>query len=213
MRKAALAGEPIAIGTATDPYQPAEHHHGVTRSLLEVLAKVEGLNLSITTKSPLITRDLDLLAEIDRRHALAVNVTITTADAALARRIEQHAPDPQARLRTAEQLSAAGIETNVYCMPLMPGINDGEAQLRPLLEACRDAGATDVGASPLFLRPAARERFLPWLAEEFPRLRARYEKLYGHRDYLRDGEREALMRTFRRIKLSLGFPRRFAGRC
>lgn len=212
LRRMALAHEPIAIGTATDPYQPAEHHHGVTRSLLGVLAKVEGLTLSLTTKSPLVTRDLDLLTELDRRHALTVNVTITTADARLARRTEQHAPDPQARLRTVATLADAGIETNVYCMPLMPGINDGEATLRPLLTACRDAGASDVGGSALFLRPAARARFMPWLAEEFPRLVPRYERLYGRRDYLREADRDALLRTYRRLKLELGFPRRHAGR-
>ena len=212
LRRRALAGEPIAIGTATDPYQPAEHHHEVTRSLLQVFARVEGLNLSLTTKSPLILRDLDLLTELDRRHAVSVNVTITTVDARLARRIEQHAPDPQARLRTVERLAEAGIETRVNCMPVMPGINDHEKVLAPLLEACRDAGAHDVGGSALFLRPAARARFMPWLAAEFPRLVPRYERLFGRREYLRDADRDAVLRTFRRLRLVHGFPRPAVGR-
>ena len=212
LRKAALHGEAIAIGTATDPYQPAERHHGVTRSLLEVFARVEGLQISITTKSPLITRDLDLLADLDRKHAITVHVTVTTADAALARRLEPHAPDPRARLRTVSKLAAAGIATRVNCMPVLPGINDGEDQLRTLMEAVRDAGAYDISASALFLRGAAKARFLPWLAEEFPRLVPRYNKLYGKRDYLGEAETRELLSTFRRLKLAHGFPRATAGR-
>lgn len=212
LRKAALHGEAIAIGTATDPYQPAERHHGITRSLLEVFMKVEGLDLSITTKSPLILRDLALLTELDRRHALSVHMTITTVDSPLSRRIEQHAPDPRARLRTVKALAAEGITTRVNCMPLMPGINDGEGTLRPLLEAVREAGAHDVAASALFLRPAARARFWPWLKEEFPELAPRYRRLYGSRDYLTDSARNELMVNFRRLRLEFGFPRPAAGR-
>jgi DNA repair photolyase len=212
LRRMALAGEPIAIGTATDPYQPAERHAGVTRSLLEVFTRVEGLQLGITTKSPLILRDLDLLTELDRRHAISVHVTITTVDPALARRIEQHAPDPRARLRTVARLAAEGIATRVNCMPVMPGINDGEAVLRPLLAAARDAGAEDVRAQALFLKPAARARFMPWLAAEFPHLAPRYRRLYARRDYLSDAESDAVLREFRRLRLENGFPRPCAGR-
>jgi DNA repair photolyase len=212
LRKAALHGEPIAIGTATDPYQPAERHHQVTRSILEVFTRVEGLQLSITTKSPLIVRDLDLLEELDRKHAITVHVTVTTADAALARRLEPHAPDARARLRTVAKLAGAGIATRVNCMPVLPGINDGEDRLRPLFEAVREAGAFDIMASALFLRDAAKARFLPWLAEEFPRLVPRYQALYGRRDYLREADTQALLATFRRLKLEYGFPRATPGR-
>jgi DNA repair photolyase len=213
LRKAALQGQPIAIGTATDPYQPAERHHGVTRALLEVFARVEGLQLSITTKSPLVLRDLDLLAALDRRHAVSLHVTVTTTSPALARRIERHAPDPRARLRTVGKLAAEGLAVRVNCMPVMPGINDTERALRPLFEAARDAGACDVAGSPLFLRPAARARFWPWLREEFPRLVPLYERLYGRRDYLRDEEARELLTTYRRLKLEYGFPRSTPGRC
>jgi DNA repair photolyase len=212
LRSSDLHGQPIAIGTATDPYQPAERHYGVTRSILEAFREAEGLDISITTKSPLILRDLDLLVELDRRHAISVHVTLTTVDSALARRIEQHAPEPRARLKTLRGLAAEGIDTRVNCMPLMPGINNGETQLRPLLEACREAGATDVHASPLFLRPAARARFMPWLAEEFPRLEERYRRLYGRRDHLRPQDKDRLMAPFRRLRLEYGFPRAQPGR-
>lgn len=212
LRKSDLRGEPIAIGTVTDPYQPAERHFRVTRSLLEELLPAEGLTLSLTTKSPLVLRDLDLLVELDRRHSVSIAVTLTTLDPALARRLEQRAPDPQARLRTLRRLSAAGLTTHVFAMPLMPGVNDGEEELEPLLEAARDGGAEDVMASPLFLRPAARARFWPWLEREFPSLVSRYRKLYGRRDYLRRTDSEPLLGTFRRLRNQYGFPRPAPGR-
>lgn len=212
LRKAALHGEPIAIGTATDPYQPAERHHGVTRSLLEVFSRVEGLELSITTKSPLILRDLELLADLDRKHSVTVNVTITTEDPALARKIEPQAPDPRARLRTVRSLTAAGIATRVFCMPVMPGINDGEKVLRPLFEEVREAGSFDIQGSALYLRPAARARFLPWLGETFPKLLPLYRKMYGRRDFLSDRDQDQLLKTFRRLRLEHGFPVAVAGR-
>ncbi len=211
LRRAALHGQAIAIGTATDPYQPAEHHHGVTRSLLEVFAKVEGLDLSITTKSPLILRDLDLLAELDARHSISVHVSITTIDAALARRLEPQAPDPRARLRTVERLAAEGISTSVFCMPLLPAIHTEEV-LAPLVGAAREAGATDVVGGALYLRPAARARFMPWLEEEFPNLVPLYRRLYGRGDYLSAAEQESLKLPLRRLRLENGFPQARPGR-
>ncbi len=206
LRRRALHGQPIAIGTATDPYQPAERHHGVTRSLLETFLQAEGLEISITTKSPLVLRDLDLLAALDRVHSITVHVTVTTVDRRLARRVERYAPEPAARLRTVSKLAAEGIATSIFCMPLMPGINDDRPGLTALMQAARDAGAFDVVASALFLRPAARARFWPWLREEFPHLEGRYRALYGRRDYLRERDRELLMKTFRRLRLEHGFP-------
>ncbi len=206
LRKAALQGEPIAIGTATDPYQPAEAHYRITRSLLEVFRKAEGLDLSITTKSPLVTRDVDLLTELDRRHTVRVNFTVTTTDPQLARRLEPQAPDPRARLRAIETLTEAGIETHLYVMPLLPGINNAEAPLRELFQAALNVGVTDVAASPLFLRPAARARFWPWLKEQFPKLVPLYERLYGDRDYVSTRQAEDLKMNYRRLKLEYGFP-------
>lgn len=212
LRKSDLAGRSIALGTATDPYQPAEKHYGVTRALLEVLAEAEGLALSITTKSPLVLRDLDLLAELDRRHSIAVHVTLTTVDPALARRLERQAPDPGARLRTIERLAEAGISTIVNLMPVMPGINDDEESLAPLFERARAAGANDVHAAPLFLRPATRAVFFPWLEAEFPALVPVYRRLFGGRDYLGTAARDTLLATYRRLKLEQGFPHPAAGR-
>lgn len=212
LRRASLRGETIAIGTVTDPYQPAERRHGVTRSLLEALRGAAGLDLTIATKSPLILRDLELLSELDRRHTVTVNLTLTTADPELARRLEPQAPDPRGRLRALARLAGEGIATRLYCMPLLPRITDRAAVLAPLLEAAREAGAFDVVAAPLFLRPAARLRFWPWLRGEFPDLVPVYKRLYARRSHLRKRQRDAVMAEFRRLRLRLGFPADRPGR-
>jgi len=113
LRRARLEGQPISIGTVTDPYQPAERRYGVTRSLLETFDEVSGLDISITTRSPLILRDLDLFIRLDRKHSITVNVTVTTLDARTARRIEPRSPDPQARMRVIDRFAAEGITTIV----------------------------------------------------------------------------------------------------
>jgi len=212
LRKSDLRGQTIAIGTATDPYQPAEKHYEITRSLLEVFAESEGLTLALTTKSPIVLRDLDLLVELDRRHAVEVHVTITTVDSALARRVERHAPDPAARLRTVSTLVEAGIPVRVNCMPVMPGINDHEEVLEPLFEAARAAGAFEVTGVPLFLRGTTRGFFFDFLAREFPLLVPLYRRLFERRDYLGEAAKEQLLGTFRRLKLEYGFPRPLAAR-
>ena len=205
-------GQPIALGTATDPYQPAERHFGITRALLEVFRDTEGLTLSITTKSPLVTRDLDLLTELDRKHALEIQVSITTVDPRLARDLEPAAPDARTRVATVERLAEAGLSVTVNAMPILPGINDSEAVLRPLFEAARAAGAREVGGMPLFLRPASRKVFFPWLTQRFPELVGMYQRLYRDRDYLDTAARDQLLSTYRRLKLEYGFPAARVGR-
>lgn len=207
-----FSGETIAIGTATDPYQPAEKQFEITRSLLEVFEEVEGLSLAITTKSPLLLRDLELLERLDRRHSVDVHVTITTVDSALARRIEGSAPDPKARLRLVERLAEAGITVRVNCMPLMPGINDDEESLAPLLEAAAKAGAGNVSANPIFMKGKSRDHFFAWLEREFKELLPLYRHLFARRDYLDDAAKERVLATFRRLRLQYGFPKGAAGR-
>ena len=212
LKRAALRGESIAIGTVTDPYQTAERHHGVTRSLLEALRGAAGLDLSITPRSPLILRDLPLLAELDRRHTVTVNLTVTTADPGLARRIEPQSPDPRARLRTLGALAAEGLATRLFCMPILPRITQGAEVLGPLFKAARAAGAYDVVGSPLFLRAAAKPRFRRWLRDEFPELVPLYRRLYARRSHLKGREHEAIMAEFRRQRLRSGFPADRPGR-
>jgi len=212
LRKSDLRGQTIAIGTATDPYQPAERHFGVTRSLLEVFTRVEGLHLAITTKSPLVLKDLDLLAELDRKHSIEIHISITTLDRELARKLEPAAPDPQARLHTVERLAEAGIAVIVNCMPVMPGINDGEVELAPLFAAAVAAGAVDVQQQALALPSATRDKFFPWLKAEFPHLVGIYQRLYARSDYLEGSAKDQLLTNFRRLRLQHDLPRAQAAR-
>ena len=174
----------IAMGTATDPYQPAERRFGRTRSILEVFVRERGRRLGITTKSDLILRDLDLLREIARGNVLHVNFTITTLDEKLARLLEPRAPRPALRLGALRKLGEAGIAVGVFANPVMPGLTDGERQLDRLARTARNAGARWFDGAPLFLMPSAQKVFLPLLGREFPALAARYRELYGRSAFL-----------------------------
>jgi DNA repair photolyase len=180
-RHAALAqGEGIVIGTATDPYQPAERRFRITRDILEVLAEHAGLNVVIITKSPLVTRDVDLLARIARRSALAVHLSLITLDRSLARRVEPRAPTPESRLRAITRLHEAGVNVGVNCMPVLPGITDDPRDLEALVRRVADAGAHHLGSCALRLQHEARKRYLPFIAREFPHLAERYERAYAN---------------------------------
>ncbi|MGH9717271.1 MAG: radical SAM protein [Candidatus Acidiferrales bacterium] len=171
-------GEHIAIGTATDPYQPAEREFGATRAILEKMAESEGLSLSITTKSDQVTKDVDLLKRISERSSLTVNVTVTTMRTRLARLLEPRAPRPDLRLGAVRKLRDAGISAGVFAMPILPGLTDGEDDLDALAKAARDAGAQWFGASVLFLMPSSWKHFLGFLELRFPRLATRYREWY-----------------------------------
>jgi len=178
-------GLPISLGTATDPYQPAEREFRITRRLLEVFAEFEGLEFSITTKGAgLILGDLDLLKIISRRHRFSVHMTVTTTDERLARLLEPKAPPPWKRLESVSKLAAAGIYAGVNAMPILPGITDSPAMLEDLVREAAAAGARFLHANVLFLMPSAMQRFMPFLEREFPHLVGRYRKLYGRSAYL-----------------------------
>lgn len=181
LRRLDLRGRSIAIGTATDPYQPAERRYGLTRSLLEVFAGRRGLDLSITTKSDLVVRDLDLLQRIAEHNALQVNVTVTTPHYELSRRTEPRAPRPDKRLSAVHRLTQAGIRAGVFVMPIMPRINDSHADLDLLLRRVSEAGAAFLSSQVLFLRSCSRKRFFPFIEERFPELLPYYRRLYGSR--------------------------------
>jgi DNA repair photolyase len=191
--------ECVVIGTATDPYQPAERRFRVTRGVLEVLAEREGMRVVIITKSPLVTRDVDVLGAIARRSSLTVHVSLVTLDRDLARRIEPRAPTPEARLRAVRRLSDAGIDVGVNVMPVLPGLTDAPAALDALLERVAAAGATHAGACALRLRSQARDRYLPLIAREFPALAASYRRAYARDHELGRGYRDGLARCFARL--------------
>jgi DNA repair photolyase len=175
----------IAIGTATDPYQPAERRFGRTRAALEVFAEHSGISLSITTKSDLIKRDIPLLTEIAKRNSLGVNMTITTLDVGLARALEPRAPRPELRLKAVRALADPGISVGVFPNPIMPLITDQEPRLDRLAKAAKDHGASYFGGGVLFLMPCSRKVFLPFVAERYPHLLKRYEERYEKAAYLK----------------------------
>lgn len=175
--------EEIAIGTATDPYQPIERRAKVTRGILEVLARYRGLRVGIVTKSTLIARDIDLLKVIADRSHLVVHITVTTTNAILARKLEPRAPRPDLRLDTVRKLREAGITAGVLCSPLLPGINDSERAVERVAKAAADVRANFFAGHPLFLKACSRPTYLNFVREQFPQLVADYEKRYERVDF------------------------------
>jgi len=172
-------GEHIAIGSATDPYQPAEREFGATRAILEKMAEREGLSVSITTKSDQVVRDIDLLQRISARSSLTVNLSITTLRTHLARLLEPRAPRPDLRLATVRRLREAGISAGVFAMPIVPWLTDREEDLDALARGAKGANAEWLGARVLYLMPDSRNTFMAFLGAKFPRLVARYREWYG----------------------------------
>src|SRR5262245_24898012 len=177
-------GESIAIGTATDPYQPAERKFEITRSILEEFALHEGLTMGMVTKSDMVVRDLDLLTEISRKNRLSVMVTVTTTKTKLARLLEPRAPRPDLRLKAVEKLAQAGIRVGVNCAPVLPEITDSPRDLENVVRAAAGAGAKFIYTNCLFLKPSAANVFLPFLKEHFPHLVPAYEKRYSRRAFV-----------------------------
>jgi DNA repair photolyase len=201
-----LKGEGIGIGTATDPYQPAERRYRITRGILEVLSEHEGLRVWIVTKSPLVTRDVDLLRRIGRHNEIGVHISLITIDRDLARRIEPRAPTPDARLRALARLREHGIEASINVMPVLPGITDRPDQLEPLIKAVSERGATSLAACALRLRSAARQRYLPFIEKEFPELASRYRATYGRSHHAGERYREGLHAYFKKVCGRYGVP-------
>ncbi|MFL5579225.1 MAG: SPL family radical SAM protein [Gemmatimonadaceae bacterium] len=201
---ALLNGESIVIGTATDPYQPAERRFRLTRGILEVLAEHPGLDVTIITKSPLVTRDVDVLGRLARHSRVSVHVSLITVDRELARRLEPRAPTPEARLRAIARLSAAGLDVGVNVMPVLPGITDDPAALERLVARVAAAGAAHVGACALRLQHEARRRYLPFIEQEFPHLAERYRATYARSANAGARYREGLRQFFRRLRARYG---------
>jgi DNA repair photolyase len=178
-------GAAIAIGTATDPYQPAERRFQRTRCILEVFTKCSDLSIHVTTKSDLVPRDIDLFQEIGRHNQFNVNLTITTLDRELARKLEPRAPRPDLRLKAVRKLADAGIVVGVFPNPIMPLITDQEQRLDRLAKAARDHGASYFGGGVLFLQPCSRRVFLPFVEKNFPHLLRRYQERYESSAYLK----------------------------
>ncbi|HCF62691.1 MAG TPA: radical SAM protein [Myxococcales bacterium] len=179
LRHAKVYEHGISFGSATDPYQPAEHRFRLTRRLLEGLLPFRGFSLSIVTKSALVERDVELLAELASRHELAVLFSCMTTDPVLQRALEPRASAPERRLQAMARLSAAGVHTELLVAPLMPGLNDGEEALGRLCRRAREAGAVSVFGQALFLFEASRRRFFSWLEQHRPELTEPYRRAFA----------------------------------
>jgi DNA repair photolyase len=201
-------GEEIAIGTATDPYQPAERRFAVTRAILEVFAEQRGFDIGIVTKSDLVLRDTELLRQVARRNKLFINLTITTLDTELARILEPRAPRPDLRMKAVQKLNQSGVPAGVICAPVIPGITDSARDLDALVKATREAGGRYIFANPLFLKPCSAAIFLPWLEKEFPHLVENYRRRYGERAYLGMAYRKRIARLMASLRRKHGIASR-----
>lgn len=200
--------EMIAIGTATDCYQPAESRFRVTRRILEVLAEDRGRQISLISKSNLMARDADLLSRIARRNVLHVTFTVTTMDRDLARLLEPKAPRPDLRIDAVRRLAGCGIAVGVFSSPVLPLLNDSYASLFAVASAAKQAGATSYGGNPLFLKPCSRQVWFPFLQQRYPKLVARYEKHYGNSDFLKGQYPRFIQDRIAKIREQLRLARR-----
>jgi len=179
--------EAVAIGAATDPYQPAEGRYRLTRACIEALAQASN-PFSIITRGPMIVRDIDVLAEAARRANVSITFSIPTLDEDVWRKTEPSTAHPRQRLKAVKALTDAGIRAGVGMAPILPGVSDRPEQLAEVVRAAREAGATGVWTNLLFLRPGTREHFLEHLAQDWPELLPRYAELYRGRAYLGSAE-------------------------
>jgi len=197
-------GEEIALGTATDPYQPAEKRFEITRAILEEFARHRGLEIGIVTKSNLVLRDVEVLQQIDKNNRLFVNITITTLKADLARILEPRAPRPDLRLEAMQKLNEAGVAAGVICAPVLPGITDSPRDLEALVRATAKAGGKYIFANSLFLKPCSAAVFLPFLEKEFPQLVESYRNRYKDRAFVSASYRKPLSQLMTRLRQKYG---------
>ncbi len=204
-------GDVIGIGTATDPYQPAERTHGLTRQVLDSMRLLRGMSIYVTTKSDLVARDADLLQTLSVHNEVRVTLTVTTMSRKLARLTEPFAPRPDLRIAAVKKLAAAGVPVGVIASPVLPMITDSEKNLTAVAEAAREAGADQFSANVLFLMPSAQKVFFPFVAEHFPDLLKRYERSYAEGAYLHGVYPERIRQLVQDIRAKVGIGARARG--
>ncbi len=197
--------ERIALGTATDPYQPGEVEESVTRRFLELVAQHRGLRLGIITKGAVILRDVELLQRIHERGRLTIHVSLISLDAALLRRLEPWAPPPTVRLEVLRRLAAAGLDVGLSVSPVLPALTDREADLDALLAQAAEAGVRRLASTLLFLRSPTKEKYFRWLEAEFPRYLEAYRRAYDGRVYLGGVYRARIRGLVERLRCKHGF--------
>ena len=191
--------ELVAIGAATDPYQPAEGRYRLTRDSIVALGEARS-PFTIITRGPMIVRDIDVLIEAARRTKVSVTFSVPTLDHEIWRTTEPGTAPPRQRLRALSQLVDNGIEASVGMAPILPGLSDKPELMADVVRAARDAGATSIWTNVLYLRPGTREHFLDNLARDWPKLVPRYERLYAGRAYLSKGEIEPVRREVAELR-------------
>ena len=200
-----IAGRHIAIGTATDPYQPAEARFFVTRQLLEVFAQARNLSLSITTKSSLVKRDISLFREIARNNHLQVNISLISLDEKFLADLEPKASHPEARLAALKEITQAGIRAGIFMMPILPGITDSPESLESVVRAAKRNGAHYLGSNILFLKESAKKPFYEFLRRKRPDMYRRYRRTYGARSYMPWDYQRRVTTLVRALKEKYGF--------
>jgi DNA repair photolyase len=190
--------EQVAVGTATDPYQPAEGRFRLTRGAIEAFAEAR-TPIGLITRGPMIVRDIDVLAEASRRAKVGVTFSIPTLDPEIWRRTEPGTAPPRQRLRAIRALIHAGIDASVGMAPILPGLSDDPSKMADVVRAARDAGATSVWTNVLYLRPGTREHFLENLARDWPDLLPMYERLYAGRAFVTKDMLEPVRRQVREL--------------
>jgi DNA repair photolyase len=196
----ARRGERVALGTATDPYQPGEAELRVTRRFLERAVQVRGLRLGITTKGAIVLRDLDLLLRIHERSRLSVQISLNSLDADLLRRIEPWAPPPEVRIEVLRRLVGAGLRVGLSLSPILPGITDQEESLDALIGRAAAVGVKRMWGSLLFLRSPTREKYFDFVAREFPRYLEAYRRAYAGSSHLGGPYRKRIEEIVRRLR-------------
>src|SRR3954452_4291033 len=196
-------GDGVAIGAATDPYQPVEGRYKLTRACLGVLRDARQ-SFSIITRGPMIVRDVDVLAEASRRADVSVTFSVPTVDDDVWRTTEPGTGPPRQRLRALKVLVDAGVRVSVGMAPLLPGLSDHTRSLERVVVAAREAGACGIWANLLYLRPGTREHFLECLARDWPELLPEYERLYARGAYLPRAEGDPVRAEVRRLAQQVG---------
>ncbi|HLF79376.1 MAG TPA: radical SAM protein [Dehalococcoidia bacterium] len=193
----------IAIGAATDPYQPAEGKYKLTRGCLQVLAEAHN-PFGLITRGPMIVRDIDVLQEASRRAEVSVSVSIPTLDLDVWRKTEPGTAPPHQRLRAVREMTDAGIKAGVAMAPLLPSISDSPAQVEEVVRAAHEAGAVNVWANLLHLRSGTREHFLSHLARDWPELLQTYREMYARDAYLPDDAKAPTLRLVAELRERYG---------
>jgi DNA repair photolyase len=198
--------EQVALGTATDPYQPIEGHYKLTRGTLEALTRAK-TPVGIVTKGPMIVRDRDVVQELSRVAGCSVYMSVPTVDDEAWRVLEPGTAHPLQRLRAVRELADAGINAGVLMAPVVPGFSSSRHKLERTIKTIADHGARFVGCNVMYLQDGTRQHFMAFLEREFPALKPRFERLYRTK-YPPDSYRNEVQAMVRVLQERYGLERR-----